>query len=74
MNNSWTYNLDWLETTPVSRDELPQMLSIILYNSYSCKAVVESFDPGTGDYELILQGTLDRNWSSNTQRYSLDLR
>ena len=59
MHKTWMKDLRWLETTPTSPYTLHTKLSEVLYNSYSCRAKVDTVNPETGEYRIVLQGTLD---------------
>ena len=67
MHSYWINNLKGLENTPVSPQNLQFKFSELLYNSYSCKAKVENVNPETGDYKIVLQGTLDCCWDENNR-------
>lgn len=47
----------WLEQVPNSPAALTNKLSNVLYNSISCKCRVETMNPMTGEYRIVLQGT-----------------
>lgn len=48
-----------LEQAPTSASTLKTKLGEMLLNSTSARVRVESVDPLTGDYRIILHGTLD---------------
>jgi hypothetical protein len=47
----------WLEQVPNSPASLTTRLSNVLYNSINCKCRVETMNPVTGEYRIVLQGT-----------------
>jgi len=56
----WTYhNFSVLERTPTSPAALEHCLNDLLYNSTICRARVEMVNPTTGEYRIVLQGTVD---------------
>jgi hypothetical protein len=48
-----------LETTPTSAAALRSKLGEMLISSTSARVRVESVNPQTGEYRIVLQGTLD---------------
>jgi hypothetical protein len=52
-------NFPTIERTPTSPAALQFRLTELLYNSTTCRARVESVNPTTGEYRIVLQGTLD---------------
>jgi hypothetical protein len=44
---------------------LNRSLTEVLYNSTTCRCKVESVNPTTGEYRIVLQGTLDC-WDDTT--------
>lgn len=52
-------NFPAIERTPTSPAALQFRLTELLYNSCTCRAKVESINPTTGEYRIVLQGTLD---------------
>ncbi len=46
----------WLEQVPNSPASLTTRLSTVLYNSINCKCRVETMNPVTGEYRIVLQG------------------
>ena len=48
-----------LEKTPCSPAFLQQGVSAVLFNSAACRCKVESVNPTTGEYRIVLTGTLD---------------
>jgi hypothetical protein len=53
-----TRDFDVMEITPPSSPVLKEKLADILAGSERWNAVVESVDPHTGTYRILLQGTL----------------
>lgn len=52
-------DLSAIERAPVSPTALTQGLSQVLGSSVAIKARVDSFNWETGEYRVVLQGTLD---------------
>ncbi len=63
-------NFPAIERTPSSPAALQWKLTELLYNSTHCKCKVDSVNHTTGEYRIVLQGTLDSwddtNTSNNT--------
>jgi hypothetical protein len=63
-------NFPAIERTPSSPAALQWKLTELLYNSTTCKCKVDSVNHTTGEYRVVLQGTLDcwddTNTPSNT--------
>ena len=56
-----------LETGPSSPGTLRARIGEMILSSTVCRAKVETLNPETGEYRVVLQGTLDRDetpWSS----------
>jgi len=51
-----TNEFQWLEQVPNSPACLTTRLSTVLYNSINCKCRVETMNPVTGEYRIVLQG------------------
>ncbi len=49
-----------LEHAPTSAGSLRAKLGEMIVNSTVCRAKVESVNPETGEYRIVLQGTIDR--------------
>ncbi len=49
-----------IENTPTSPSSLRSKLGEMILSSTVCRAKVEAVNPETGEYRVILQGTLDR--------------
>jgi hypothetical protein len=60
-------NFPAMERTPSSPASLQWKLSDLLYNSTTCRAKVDSVNQTTGEYRIVLQGTLDYWDDTNTQ-------
>jgi hypothetical protein len=52
-----------LEHAPTSAGSLRSKLGEMIVNSTVCRAKVEAINPETGEYRIVLQGTLDREES-----------
>jgi hypothetical protein len=59
-------NFPTIERTPTSPAALQYRLSELLFNSTTCRAKVESVNQTTGEYRIVLQGTLDYWDEANT--------
>ena len=56
----FTYNdFRYLERCPTSPGCLQSHISNLVYCSVATKAKVETVNPETGEYRIVLQGTLD---------------
>ena len=49
-----------LEKTPTSPATLRRKLDEVILSSTNARARVDSMNPETGEYRVVLQGTLDR--------------
>lgn len=49
-----------LESAPTSAGSLRTKLGEMIVNSTVCRAKVENVNAETGEYRIVLQGTLDR--------------
>ena len=58
MKRFQTADIDHLEILPPSSTALKEKVDCILNQSLSYSAAVASFDPQTGTYRIVLQGTL----------------
>ena len=54
-------DLESIEKTPTSPNTLRTKIKEVIFSSTSARARVESIDPETGEYKIVLQGTLDRD-------------
>jgi hypothetical protein len=54
------HDLKGLEQTPTSPGGMRSKLSEMIVNSTVCRARVESINPETGEYRIVLQGSLDK--------------
>lgn len=52
-----------LERTPTSPATLRRKLEEVILSSTTARARVESMNPETGEYRVVLQGTLDQEVS-----------
>jgi len=58
--NKWSIkDIQWLEKTPCSPSRFSGRVTEMLFNSTNCRCKVESINPTTGEYRIVLQGTLD---------------
>jgi len=48
-----------LEKSPTSAASLRAKIGEVLFSSTSARACIESVNPQTGEYRIVLQGTLD---------------
>jgi len=56
----FTYNdFRSLERSPTSPSYLQSYIANLVYSSVNTKGKVESINPETGEYRIVLQGTLD---------------
>ncbi|MFQ5864992.1 MAG: hypothetical protein ACE5IW_07175 [bacterium] len=53
--------LDELLTPQISSETLKRHIIEMLSNSSQCKAILESVNQDTGEYRIVLQGTLENN-------------
>jgi hypothetical protein len=63
----WTINdFNTIEKSPTSPAWLQTRFTDILYHSTNCRCKVETCNPTTGEYRVVLQGTFDINeWNQN---------
>ena len=54
-------DLKSIEIAPASPNTLRTKLKDVIFSSVCAKARVESVNPDTGEYKIVLQGTLDRD-------------
>lgn len=59
MNRFRLEDFQLLETTPTSAAGLRSKLGEMLISSTSARVRVESVDPATGEYQIVLHGTID---------------
>ena len=67
----FTYNdFRMLEKCPTSPRQLQGGITCLVYSSVNTRAKVETCNPETGEYRIVLQGTLDMdtpyNWYGQT--------
>jgi len=53
-------DLHQIEHTPTSPANLRSKLNEMILSSTNCKARVDTVNPETGEYRIVLQGTLDK--------------
>jgi len=54
------HDLKSLEVKPTSTGSIRTKVGEMIVNSTTCRAKVESVNPETGEYRIILQGSLDK--------------
>ncbi len=54
------HDLKSLEITPVSPGVMRTKVGEMIVNSTLCRAKVETINPETGEYRIVLQGSLDK--------------
>ncbi len=54
------HDLNSIERTPTSPATLRNKISEMILNSVNARAKVELVNPETGEYRIVLQGTIDR--------------
>jgi len=54
------YDLNTIERAPTSPASLRNKLSDMIMSSVNARAKVEVINPETGEYRIVLQGTLDK--------------
>jgi hypothetical protein len=59
----------FFERPATSPCQLNEGISALVYSSINTRAKVDSINPETGEYRIVLQGTLDMNHGFNTDRY-----
>ncbi len=60
MSRIHVHNLRTIENTPTSPANLRSKIADVILNSSVARAKVEALNPETGEYRVVLQGTLDR--------------
>lgn len=50
-----------IEISPTSGAALRSKLSAVIDNSTLCRGKVETFNPETGQYRIVLQGSLEKD-------------
>jgi hypothetical protein len=56
-------DLNQIEHTPTSPANLRSKLNEMIFSSTTCRAKVDTVNPETGEYRIVLQGTLDNEVS-----------
>ena len=54
------HDLKSLEITPTSPGAMRTKVGEMIVNSTLCRAKVETINPETGEYRIVLQGSLDK--------------
>ena len=54
------HDLKSLEITPTSPGAMRTKVGEMIVNSTLCRAKVETVNPETGEYRIVLQGSLDK--------------
>ncbi len=54
------HDLNGLEVKPTSPGAMRSKLNEMIVNSTVCRAKIESINPETGEYRVVLQGSLDK--------------
>ncbi len=63
MNRFRIYDLPQIESSPTSPQHLRKKLGEMVANSTTVRAKVELLNNETGEYRVVLQGTLDKEES-----------
>jgi len=59
-SSNWSVNdIHCVEKTPASPGYIQNQISSLVFNSTACRCKVETINPTTGEYRIVLQGTLD---------------
>jgi len=56
------HNFPWVDKTPTSPAALQHRITDLLFNSTTCRCKVDMCNTETGEYRIVLQGTLDWDW------------
>ena len=59
MNNFNIHDLDVIKNNDISRTTMKRQFNKMLESSMKCYAIVESLNRETGEYRIVVQGTLD---------------
>ncbi len=54
------HDLKGLEVKPTSPGAMRSKLNEMIVNSTVCRAKIESINPKTGEYRVVLQGSIDK--------------
>ena len=54
------HDLNGLEVKPTSPGAMRSKLNEMIVNSTVCRAKIESINPETGEYRIVLQGSIDK--------------
>jgi len=69
--NGWTIkDIHTVEKSPTSPSRLQWKLSEVLFNSTGCRCKVETVNPNTGEYRIVLQGTLCVDDGTNVPNFN----
>ncbi len=60
-------DLKSIERAPTSPATLRSKISEVILNSTHAKCRVDSLNPDTGEYRIVLQGTLDREVTHSSE-------
>ncbi len=61
------HDLKTLETAPTSPGAMRSKVSEMILHSTVCRAKVESINQETGEYRIVLQGSLDKEEENRFQ-------
>ncbi|PJA27575.1 MAG: hypothetical protein CO189_06495 [candidate division Zixibacteria bacterium CG_4_9_14_3_um_filter_46_8] len=65
MNRFGFYDFKWFEKTPTSPQALKCKITDLIFSSWNARCRVENINPETGEYRIVLQGTIDwGNWNT----------
>lgn len=53
-------DLHTVENSPTSPGSLKTKIGEMIFSSTTCRAKVDAINPDTGEYRIVLQGTLDK--------------
>jgi len=66
----WSINdINIIEKSPSSPYWMQSRFTDILFNSTNCRCKVESINPNTGEYRIVLQGTFDKEEYTPNDNY-----
>ncbi len=57
------HDLNGLEVRPSSPGAMRSKLNEMIVNSTVCRAKIDSINPETGEYRIVLQGSIDKEES-----------
>jgi hypothetical protein len=71
MPYNWTIkDIYTVERCPTSPSRLQWKISEVLFNSSTCRCKVDSVNPDTGEYRIVLHGTLDTVVEGNNPNFN----